>query len=60
MSGIFPTYTTHILSESFGNMPGIYLDYSSIWNLKPDPLDENPIFVYTLIYSLAVYTEIYY
>lgn len=29
MSGIFQTYTTHILSESFGNMPGIYLDYSS-------------------------------
>ncbi len=26
-----------------------------IW--KPDPLDENPIIVYTLIYS--VYTEIY-
>jgi hypothetical protein len=29
MSGIFQIYTTHILSKSFGNMPGIYLDYSS-------------------------------
>ena len=25
----FQVYTTHILSKSFGNMPGIYLDYSS-------------------------------
>ena len=25
MSGIFQTYTTHILSESFGNMPGLFL-----------------------------------
>ena len=29
MSGIFQIYTTHILSKSFGSMPGIYLDYSS-------------------------------
>jgi hypothetical protein len=29
MSGIFQVYTTHILSESFGNMPGINLDYFS-------------------------------
>ncbi len=28
-AGIFQIYTTHILSGSYGNMPGIYLDYSS-------------------------------
>jgi hypothetical protein len=33
MSGIFQIYTTHILSKSFGNMPGIYLDYSSACKL---------------------------
>jgi hypothetical protein len=29
MSGIFQIYTTHIRSGSFGNIPGIFLDYSS-------------------------------
>ncbi len=29
MCGMFQIYTTHILSNLFGNMPGIYLDYSS-------------------------------
>ncbi len=28
-AGLFQVYSTHILSKSFGNMPGIYLDYSS-------------------------------
>ncbi len=29
ISNLCLEYTTYVLSESFGNMPGIYLDYSS-------------------------------
>ena len=34
MSGIFHVYPMHILSESFGSMPGICLDYSSACQCK--------------------------